>query len=492
MFPPHADIYRLAPEILLTFFGILAMVLAPFADSSAKGGRGSGGWVVGIAVFGAALAALSTIYPARDPGYAFSGLLRVDGFSLFVHWIVLGVALLVLLGSANYLRREDLPPGEFCALILFAAVGMCVMASAEELVTVFIGLEISSISSYILVSYRRDSPLADEAAMKYFLLGSFATAFFLYGVALVYGATGTTHLDRITFDSANAASHFLPLGLGLILVGLAFKVAAAPFQIWAPDVYQGAPTPVTAFLSTGPKAATFAVLLRIVGTTEPASSVWVWALWGLAVLSMFGGNIAALVQTNVKRMLAYSSIAHAGYILVAVAAAAAAPTSEAAALCIAAAMFYLAAYALMKLGAFLMLAQLSGPGERRQDLDDFAGLGAQQPAAAAGLSIFLLSLLGLPATAGFLAKFYVFGAGLSSRMFWLVILLALNSVIAAYYYLRIVVVMYMRGPRQEWPIARISAAAALALLVAAGGTIYLGLFPSSVMDFAMRAAAALR
>ncbi len=195
-------------------------------------------------------------------------LLRVDGFSLFVHWIVLGVALLVLLGSANYLRREDLPPGEFCALILFAAVGMCVMASAEELVTVFIGLEISSISSYILVSYRRDSPLADEAAMKYFLLGSFATAFFLYGVALVYGATGTTHLDRITFDSANAASHFLPLGLGLILVGLAFKVAAAPFQIWAPDVYQGAPTPVTAFLSTGPKAATFAVLLRIVGTLD--------------------------------------------------------------------------------------------------------------------------------------------------------------------------------------------------------------------------------
>jgi NADH-quinone oxidoreductase subunit N len=492
MFPAHADLARLAPEIVLTAFGILAMLLAPFADPPRKDGRRSGSWVVGISVFGAVLAILSTLYPARDPGDAFSGLLRVDDFSLFVHWIVLGVALLVLLGSANYLRREDLPPGEFCALVLFAAVGMCVMASAEELITVFIGLEISSISSYILVSYRRDSPLADEAAMKYFLLGSFATAFFLYGVALVYGATGTTHLDLVTSDAVNAASRFLPIGLGLILVGLAFKVAAAPFQIWAPDVYQGAPTPVTAFLSTGPKAATFAVMLRIVGTIEPASGVWVWALWGMAVLSMFGGNLAALVQSNAKRMLAYSSIAHAGYILVAVAAAAAAATRESAALCIAAAIFYLAAYALMKLGAFLMIAQLSGPDERRQDLDDFAGLGSRQPVAAAGLSIFLLSLLGLPLTAGFLAKFYVFRAGLSSGLFWLVVLLAINSVIAAYYYLRVIVVMYMREPKQEWPLVRISAAASFALFVAAAGTVYLGLFPSRVVDFAMRAAASLR
>jgi len=491
MFPPHADMARLAPEIVLTVFGILAMVLAPFAGTSRKDGRSSGGWLVGVSVIGAALAILATIYPARDPGDAFSGLLRVDDFSLFVHWIVLGAVLLVLLGSASYLSREDLPPGEFCALVLFAAVGMCVMASGEELVTVFVGLEISSISSYILVSYRRDSPLADEAAMKYFLLGSFATAFFLYGVALVYGATGTTHLDRITSNAAIAASHFLPLGLGLILVGLGFKVAAAPFQIWTPDVYQGAPTPVTALISTGPKAATFAVLLRIVGTTRPASGVWFWALWGMAVLSMFAGNLAALLQSNVKRMLAYSSIAHAGYILVAVAAAASA-SPDAIPGCIAAAVFYLAAYALMKLGAFLLIAQLSGPGERRQEIDDFAGVGSRQPVAAACLSVFLLSLLGLPATAGFLAKFYVFGAGLSSHLFWLVVLLAINSVIAAYYYLRLIVVMYMREPKQEWPLTRIAYASSFALLLAAAGTIYLGLFPGRVIDFAMRAAESLR
>jgi len=491
MFPPHTDLVRLAPEIVLTVFGILAMVLSPFADSPGKEGRAPGGWLIGVSVAGAALALLATMYPLRDPGDAFSGLLRVDYFSIFIHWLVIGIVLLILLGSANFLGRENLPPGEFCALVLFAAVGMCVMASAEELVTVFVGLEISSISSYILVGYRRDSPLADEAAVKYFLLGSFATAFFLYGVALVYGATGTTHIDRIVSGPATGASHFLPLGLGLMLVGLAFKVAVAPFQIWTPDVYQGAPTPVTAMLSTGPKAATFAVFLRIVGTAEPASGVWLWALWIIAVLSMFAGNLAALVQTNAKRMLAYSSIAHAGYVLAAIAAAASAEPDRVPE-CIAAAVFYLAAYALMKLGAFLMIAQLSGPGERRQEIDDFAGLGSRQPVAAACFSLFLLSLLGLPATGGFLAKFYVFDAALSSRLFWLAILLAINSVIGAYYYLRVIVVMYMREPKQEWPLSRIAAVSSLVLFFAAAGTVYLGLFPARVFDFAYRAAESLR
>jgi NADH-quinone oxidoreductase subunit N len=369
------------------------------------------------------------------------------------------------------------------------------MASATELVTIFIGLEVSSIASYVLVGYRRDSPLSDEAAMKYFLLGSFATAFFLYGIALVYGASGTTRLDQISASHAGVTPALLPLGLGLVLVGLGFKVSAAPFQIWTPDVYQGAPAPVTALLSTGPKAAAFAVLLRIVASVDAASGVWLWALWTVALLSMFGGNLAALAQSNSKRLLAYSSIAHAGYILAALAAAAAAAKSgdpDVWAKGIAAALFYLAAYVLMKLGAFLMIAHISGPGEQRQELSDFAGLGTRQPVAAACLTLFLFSLLGLPITAGFVAKFYVFGAALSSHLIWLALAVAVNGVIGTYYYLRLVVVMYMGEPKPETPRFPVPATAVVALFVAAAGTVYFGLFPAQLATWAAQAAASLR
>ena len=288
---------------------------------------------------------------------------------------------------------------------------MGVMASAAELMTAFVGLETSSISTYILAGYRRDAPRSNESAMKYFLLGSFATAFFLYGVALVYGATGTTRLAQMMVMSTPGAATFLQIGLALLLVGLAFKVAAAPFQLWTPDVYEGAPAPVTALMSTGPKAAAFALLLRILATVPAAGSFWFWALWVSAVLTMFVGNLAAVAQSNVKRMLAYSSIAHAGYILVALAAAAA---TDDVALGVTAVLFYLAVYALMKLGAFLLIAQLSGEGEEHTDLDDLRGLGTRQPVVAACFSLFLLSLLGLPVTAGFLGKFYIFNAALAS------------------------------------------------------------------------------
>ena len=417
---------------------MLAMFLAPVVPKARHG------VFAGISLIGAALALVSTYFPLTHPGLAYSGLFRADDFSLFVHWIVCGAAFLVILGSISYLKRDDLDAAEFCALILFATAGMGVMAGAHELLTAFIGLEMSSISSYILATYRRDAPRSNEAAMKYFLLGSFATAFFLYGIALSFGATGSTHLDQMTPLANDSAHTLLKIGLGFIFIGLAFKVAAAPFQLWTPDVYEGAPAPVTALLSTGPKAAAFALALRILGSVDAAAPLWFWALWVVAALSMFAGNLSAIVQTSMKRMLAYSSIAHAGYILVALTAAAATDHPEAG---IAAALFYFVGYALVKMGAFLIVSQLGGPGERHVDIDDLTGLGRRQPAIAACLSLFMLSLLGLPITAGFLGKFYVFNAALESNLIWLAILLALNSVIGSYYYLRVIVIMYTCASR---------------------------------------------
>ena len=462
---------------------MLVMILAPIVPKSRHGA------LAGVSLVGAALALAATIFPAMHPGLAYSGLFRADSFSLFVHWIVCGAAFLVILGSISYLKRDDLDAAEFCALILFATAGMGVMAGAHELLTAFIGLEMSSIASYILASYRRDAPRSNEAAMKYFLLGSFATAFFLYGIALSFGATGSTHLDLMTPLANDSARTLLKVGLGFIFIGLAFKVAAAPFQLWTPDVYEGAPAPVTALLSTGPKAAAFALALRILASVDAAAPLWFWALWVAAALSMFAGNLSAIVQTSVKRMLAYSSIAHAGYILVALTAAAATDHPEAG---IAAALFYLVGYAFVKMGAFLIVAQLGGAGERHVDIEDFTGLGRRQPAMAACLSLFLLSLLGLPITAGFSGKFYVFNAALESNLIWLAILLALNTVIGAYYYLRVIVTMYMREPAAEITAEPVPWTLSVVLWIAAAGTVFAGLFPGRIIDFAAKAALNIR
>jgi len=483
MFPPLQDLYRIAPEIVLCAFGMLAMLLAPVVPKSRHG------VFAGISLVGAALALASTWYPAAHSGLAYSGLFRADAFSLFVHWIVCGAAFLAILGSIGYLKRDDLDAAEFCALVLLATAGMGVMVSANEMITAFIGLEMSSIASYILASYRRDAPRSNEAAMKYFLLGSFATAFFLYGIALSFGATGSTHLDKMTPLANSSAPTLLKIGLGFIFVGLAFKVAAAPFQLWTPDVYEGAPAPVTALLSTGPKAAAFALALRILASVDAAAPLWFWALWVAAALSMFAGNLSALVQTSVKRMLAYSSIAHAGYILVALAAAAATDRPEAG---IAAALFYLVSYALVKLGAFLVVAQLGGAGERHVQIDDLTGLARRQPVMAACLSLFLLSLLGLPVTAGFLGKFYVFNAALESNLVWLAILVAINSIIGSYYYLRVIVVMYMREPEQEPATEPVPWTLSAVLWITATGTLFAGLFPGRIIDFAAKAALNIR
>ena len=482
MFPQREDLLRLAPELVLCASGILLMLVEPFL------GRARRGILLFLATSGAALALAATLLPATHEGTAFSGLLNIDGLSVFMHVVFGLVALLVVLGSADYLDREHIQHGEYYALVLFATAGMGVMSSAAELMTAFVGLEVSSISTYILAGYRRDAERSDESAMKYFLLGSFATAFFLYGIALVYGSTGSTQLGHGALTSFPGAPSLLRLGLALILVGLGFKVAAAPFQVWTPDVYEGAPTPVTALMSSGPKAAAFALLLRILATTVAAGPFWFWALWISAVLTMCVGNFAAVAQTNVKRMLAYSSIAHAGYIMVALAAAAA---TDQVALGVAAVLYYLAVYALMKLGAFMMVAQLGGTSERHVEIDDLAGLGSRQPAAAACFSLFLLSLLGLPITAGFLGKLYIFNAALASHLVWLAVLLALNSVLASFYYLRIIVVMYMREPNQDWAPSPMPWAVTVVLVAAAAGTLYLGLFPGRVMGFATQAALSL-
>src|SRR5438034_7231780 len=342
MFPRVIDAYRVLPELVWCGFGVLVMLMQPFVRSRH--------FFTFLALIGTVAGTAASVTSAMHAGPGFDGLVQSDSFSFFFRLLVGTVGFLVVRAAGPSRERERLPIAEFYALLFFATAGMGVLASAQELLTAFIGLEMSSISSYVLAGYRRDSLKSSESAMKYFLLGSFATAFFLYGIALVYGATGTTLLDKMA--GVDVASTLLKLGLAMILIGLGFKVAAAPFQVWTPDVYEGAPTPVTALFSAGPKAAAFALLLRIFATVPAATHFWFWAFWALAALTMFAGNLGALVQTNVKRLLAYSSIAHAGYILVAFAAVTfmARDGAAEAGPAYAAVLFYLLSYALVKLG----------------------------------------------------------------------------------------------------------------------------------------------
>jgi len=392
--------------------------------------------------------------------------------------VVLLIALVVSLTSLEYLEVQRIRSGEYYALVLFGTVGMMLMSSAVELVLIFIALEISSISTYILAGMRRRAAESAEASLKYFLLGSFATAFFLYGVALVFGATGTTNVYGIAQYLQGQSSLLVYLAVGLMFVGLGFKVASAPFHVWTPDVYEGSPAPVVAFMSTGPKAAAFAVLLRVLFATGAPG--WFWMIWVSAALSMTLGNIGALVQQNVKRLLAYSSIAHAGYLLVAFAAAQQ--------LGISAAIFYAASYAAMNVGAFAVISHFASTGEKFVTLDDYAGLGRRSPLLAAILTIFLLSLIGIPVTGGFFAKFYVFSAALQSHLVGLTIIGVINSAVAAYYYLRVIVYMYMRDERGEIPVARIPAGLGIGLAISLIATIYLGVLPGRVLDYAMQSA----
>jgi NADH-quinone oxidoreductase subunit N len=473
MTPSLNDYIRILPELVLTIFGMLVMIVDPLLpERSPKKPLGV------IAMIGTLAGLAATVYQTGHYGSAFYNTISVDTFSVFFHFVVLLIALVVILTSFEYLAVQRIRSGEYYGLILFGTVGMMLMSSAVELVLIFIALEISSISTYILAGMRRRAAESAESSLKYFLLGSFATAFFLYGVALVFGATGTTNVYDIAKHLQGQSTTLTYLAVGLMFVGLGFKVASAPFHVWTPDVYEGSPAPVVALMSTGPKAAAFAVLLRVLFATDAPG--WFWMVWLSAVLSMTLGNIGALVQQNVKRLLAYSSIAHAGYLLVAFAAA-----KE---LGISAAIFYAASYAAMNVGAFAIVSHLASTDEKYVSLSDYAGLGRRSPVLAAILTIFLLSLIGIPVTGGFFAKFYVFSAALKSNLVGLTIIGVINSAIAAYYYLRIIVYMYMRDERVDTPVARVPAGLGVALAISLIATIYLGVLPGRVLDYAIQSA----
>src|ERR1051326_5657540 len=395
------DYIRILPELVLTGFGIIVMMADPLLKPGASR-KGLG--LISLVGTGAAIAATfcQIAWMHRDPSFSnpgFFGMVRVDNFAIFFHLLIPAISAICILASLEYLDAQNIRSGEYYALILFGTVGMVLMSSAVELVLIFIALEISSISTYVLAAYRRRNAGSAESAIKYFLLGSFATAFFLYGVALMFGATGSTSILKIGAALGSNPGLLAIAATALMIVGLGFKVAAAPFHVWTPDVYEGAPAPIVALMSTGPKAAAFAVLLRVLFATTPTQ--WFWLIWISAALSMTLGNFGALIQNNVKRMLAYSSIAHAGYLLVAFAAGFAKGNE----LGISAAIFYTAAYAAMNVGAFAVESHFAAGGERYVSIDDYAGLGRRSPLLAFTLTIFMLSLIGIPGTAGFFAKY---------------------------------------------------------------------------------------
>ncbi len=485
--PSGEDYIRFLPEIIMSVMGTFFMVLEGILGEKREGK----GLIFGHLTLATLLAALlACVYANNLPGNAFTGMLIIDGYGTFFRVLVIGVGMLAVLSSYQYLKREHAEAGEYHALILFSIVGQCVMVTANELIMVFIGLEVSSIATYVLAGYLRDDKRNNEAALKYFLLGSFATAFLLYGIAWIYGASGSTRLDAIqAFLSNRDVAHNMALigtAAALMFVGFAFKVSAAPFQIWAPDVYQGAPAPVTAFMSAGPKAAAFAVFVRVFMTAfGPIVDRWEPFVWSSALLTMVIGNFAALMQSNIKRLLAYSSIAHAGYVMVAIAA-----HNQ---IGVSAVMFYLAAYALMNIGAFAVVAHFSRQGEKYVNVEDLAGLGWKQPMTAALFSIFLLSFIGVPLTGGFFGKFYIFKAALDANLIWLTVLGLLNSAVAAYYYLRILVVMYMQEPGESMATLQpVSTGIFIALLASALGTLILGIYPAAVLSFARSSSAFMK
>ncbi len=493
---PDINLALIAPELLVGIAGVAVMMIDAFARRDQRWTTGA----VSIISLVAALAAslwLWTTWPARS---AFNGMIVLDELRLSFTLIFLIVALLTILISSIWIETEKLPAGEFHSLLLFATSGMMLMAAAGDLVIVFLGLEILSIATYVLAGFRRTDIRSNESSLKYFILGSFASAFLLYGIALIYGATATQSLPGTTNIATIAArldqSLYPPLllaGAAMMLVGFGFKIATAPFHVWTPDVYEGAPTPVTAFMAAGPKAAGFASFVRVfvfgfpiatavVSAGGYAHKAWLGALAIMAVLTMTVGNVVAIVQNNVKRMLAYSSIAHAGYALVGFVAAGAATTPEDRSAALSAVAFYLLAYAIMNMGAFGVVTMIARRGDRQTTVDDYNGIGFAAPVLAFSLSLFLLSLLGMPLTAGFMGKIFVFSAALKQGYVWLVVIGVLNTAVSAYYYLRLIIVMFFRERTGTWELPHLPASMALALILTIAGVFYLGLFPGRVFS----------
>ena len=477
----NSNTLALLPEGIMTIAGVLIMLAEPMLKPGAS--RKPLGW---LAIFGTILAGGASVYQ-RHLGTisAFSNSIQVDAFSIFFHLLIAAIVLVTLLGSLDYFEGNANHAGEYFALVLFGATGMMLMTSSVELLLVFVGLEISSISTYIMAGFRKGKAQGVEASLKYFLLGSFATAFFLYGIALAFGATGSTSIAAIAAAlGATATPRLAFLALGMIIIGLGFKVSAAPFQVWTPDVYQGAPAPVVGLMSTAPKAAAFAVLLRITFSGfAQYQHRWSILLWAMAALSMCVGNFGALKQKSVKRMLAYSSIAHAGYLLCAFTAF---PQDGIAAAC-----FYTAAYAAMNVGAFAAITQISGYEEHTRTLDDFTGVGLRRPLVAGLLSFFLLSMIGIPFTGGFFGKFYVFSAAIAGGHTVLAVIGLLNSGVACFYYLRLLVAMYSRHAHERGNdravYTNVSAPAGIGLALAALGTLLLGILPGHILNLSTQA-----
>lgn len=459
------------PEIILSVAGVLVMLLIPSVKREHQPRLGY------LALAGTALALVAAAIQWGQQGISFSGMIFQDNFAHFSKLLFLLAIGCIQAVSIPYLQRDGLLRAEYFSLLLFAAVGMCLMAASADLIMTFLGIEILSIATYVLAGYRREEMRSTEAALKYFILGAFSTAFLLYGIAFIYGATGSTQYLEIArrLDQGNLP-WFLLIGLGLLLVGFGFKAALAPFHVWTPDVYEGSPTPVMAHLAVASKAAALVAFLRILLQVVPdLRQGWQELLWISAVLTMLVGNLAALTQTNIKRMLAYSSIAHAGYLLVGLTASS--PEGARGVL------FYLLAYAFMNLGALTIVQLVGSRDEKLVAIEDYAGLGYRSPGLALVLSLFLVSLAGIPLTGGFTGKLFLFAAAIQGGLYWLVVIAVVASAIGIYYYLRVLVLMYMREPSETTAIG-LPGPAGVVLALMALGTLWLGVLPGRMLEWA--------
>ena len=498
--PPDINFPLIAPELIVCIVGVVVMMVDAFARPKQR-------WITGgISLLGLGTAGVTSIWlwlSWRGLSQAFNGMIVLDELRLGFTLVFLVVSALTILISMVWVKTEDLPAGEFHSLLMFATAGMMFMASGGDLVIIFLGLEILSIATYVMAGFRRTDVRSNESSLKYFILGSLSSAFLLYGIALIYGATSTTGGLPGTTNIAEIArrlndAQYPPLvfaGAAMMLVGFGFKIATAPFHIWTPDVYEGAPTPVTAFMAAGPKAAGFASFLRVFVFGFPfviitanktvageVHNAWLTSLVVLAIMTMTVGNVVAIAQNNVKRMLAYSSIAHAGYALVGMIAAGAASDPVVRNAAITAVTFYLLTYAVMNIGAFAVVLLIGREGDRRTEVEDYNGIGFQSPVLAFSLTLFLLSLLGMPLTAGFMGKILVFRAALDQGYVVLVVIGVLNTAVSAYYYLRLIIVMFFRERTTSWLSPPIPASIAIALVLTAAAVLYLGLFPGHVIN----------
>jgi NADH-quinone oxidoreductase subunit N len=476
---PAAALLPIAPALVLVGTTAVLLLLDLLPTRERKDHLG----FVGLA--GVVITLVTALVLWGRPGRAFGGMVVLDTYALFVDVTIAYSTGLVLLLSLDYLRRRGVEAGEYYALVCFSATGMMLLASAADLIVIFLAVELMSLSLYVLVGFFSDRLASGEASLKYFLLGAFATSFLVYGIALIYGATGTTNLEQISVVAPGLGrDSMLLIGFGLLLVGFGFKISSVPFHMWAPDVYEGAPTSVTALIATGSKAAAFAALLRVLlSGLRAAQPDWVALLSVAAVLTMTVGNVVAIAQSNLKRMLAYSSVAHIGYMLVGVVAGGSWGTGGV--------LFYLLAYTFTTVGAFGVILLLERGDQEAVNLEDYSGLATSHPLLALTLSLFLLSLIGVPPTAGFVGKFYLFAAAIRAGYVWLAVIAVLNAAVAAYYYLRLIVYMYMREPEGLPTVSAPSLPGGLALGIAAWGVVQLGLMPAPLFDLARAAVAPL-